>query len=120
MFFEQSGSTSFGPFVPKTLASGNLLCLQTDYCLEEDQKNASATTIIIPISLRIIHELCCMFLSTQGSEGLNAAKAVSSGVRLCRDLVNSPSNILTPGSLADVAVQIAKEHGLEAEILEVH
>lgn len=55
---------------------------------------------------------------SQAADDLHAAKAVSSGVRLCRDLVNSPPNVLTPGSLADVAAQIAKDHGLEAEILE--
>ncbi|CAM9663960.1 unnamed protein product [Pylaiella littoralis] len=52
------------------------------------------------------------------SAGFDAAKAVASGVSLCRDLVNSPPNILTPGALADAAAKIAEDHGLECEILE--
>ncbi|CAM9241779.1 unnamed protein product, partial [Ectocarpus fasciculatus] len=52
------------------------------------------------------------------SAGLDAAKAVASGVSLCRDLVNSPPNMLTPGALADAAAKIAEDHGLECEILE--
>lgn len=58
---------------------------------------------------------CCH----QESTGLDAAKAVASGVSLCRDLVNSPPNMLTPGALADAAAKIAEDHGLECEILEV-
>ncbi|CAN0230049.1 unnamed protein product, partial [Laminaria digitata] len=50
--------------------------------------------------------------------GLDAAKAVASGVNLCRDLVNSPANVLTPVSLAQAALKIAADHGLKAEILE--
>lgn len=50
---------------------------------------------------------------------MDAAKAVASGVSLCRDLVNSPPNMLTPGALADAASKIAEDHGLECEILEV-
>ena len=56
---------------------------------------------------------------TQESADLDSAKAVASGVSLCKDLVNSPPNVLTPGSLADAAAKIAKNHGLECDILEV-
>lgn len=52
-------------------------------------------------------------------KGFDAAKAVASGVYLCKDLVNSPANVVTPVSLADAAVKIAEENGLKAEILEV-
>eukprot|EP00903_Cladosiphon_okamuranus_P013572 g12642.t1 len=52
------------------------------------------------------------------SANLDSAKAVASGVSLCRDLVNSPPNMLTPAALADAASKIAKDHGLECEILE--
>ena len=55
----------------------------------------------------------------KGLKGFDTAKAVASGVNLCRDLVNSPPNVLTPGALAAAAVKIAEENGLEAEILEV-
>ncbi|CAN0480658.1 unnamed protein product, partial [Scytosiphon promiscuus] len=51
--------------------------------------------------------------------GLDAAKAVASGVNLCKDLVNSPPNVITPVSLAQAALKIAADHGLKAEIMEV-
>ena len=68
----------------------------------------------------ILLPVCC-YCSTcwQGPEDLDAAKAVASGVNFCRDLVNAPPNVLTPVSLAEAAIKIAEEHGLEAEILEV-
>lgn len=55
----------------------------------------------------------------QESAGFGGAKALASGVNFCRDLVNSPANVLTPTSLADAAKMMAEEHGLECEILEV-
>lgn len=67
-----------------------------------------------------IRRRCYLIYSfNQESASLDAAKAVASGVNLCRDLVNSPPNMLTPGALADAAAKIAKDHGLECEILEV-
>lgn len=43
------------------------------------------------------------------------------GVNLCRDLVSSPPNIVTPKSLADLAIDIGKEHSdvFETEVLEL-
>lgn len=76
--------------------------------------------MLLPCSvLLLLLLLLFRFLGRQGADGLDAAKAVSSGVNLCRDLVNSPPNVLTPVSLAEAAVKIAEDHGLEAEILEV-
>jgi leucyl aminopeptidase len=44
--------------------------------------------------------------------------AVAAGINLCRDLVNAPPNYNTPQSLADAAEMIARDHGLEVEILD--
>jgi len=43
---------------------------------------------------------------------------VSENVNLCRDLINEPGSVVTPESLADRAGEIAKEVGLEIEILD--
>ena len=51
---------------------------------------------------------------------IDIAKHLACGVNLCRDLVASPPNLMSPKSLADVALELAKEHAdvLAVEILE--
>jgi len=46
------------------------------------------------------------------------AEIYASGINLCRDLVNAPANYVTPTSLANTAVAVAKAHGLEYSILD--
>ncbi|MGB3650487.1 MAG: leucyl aminopeptidase [Rivularia sp. (in: cyanobacteria)] len=46
------------------------------------------------------------------------ADRIASGVMLARELVAAPANEVTPITMAEVAQAIAKEHGLEIEILE--
>ncbi|MCB9787395.1 MAG: leucyl aminopeptidase [Deltaproteobacteria bacterium] len=46
------------------------------------------------------------------------ATAVSKAVNLARDLVNDPPTLATPVRLAEVASEIAEEHGLEIEIFD--
>ena len=48
------------------------------------------------------------------AEGL----AIADGIGLARDLGNMPGNVCTPTYLAETAQTIAKEHGLECEILD--
>ncbi|HWX23749.1 MAG TPA: hypothetical protein VN083_01850, partial [Vicinamibacteria bacterium] len=43
---------------------------------------------------------------------------VSENVNLCRDLINEPGSVVTPEALADRAASVAKEVGLELEILD--
>ncbi len=45
------------------------------------------------------------------------AEVEAAGVRLARNLVNAPANIMTPARLADEAVALAKRHGLGCRIL---
>lgn len=46
------------------------------------------------------------------------ARQVSLGVILARELVSAPANIVTPITMAETAEAIAREYGLEVEILE--
>lgn len=48
---------------------------------------------------------------------IDRARAVAEGVRLARDLVNTPANVATPEHLADVARGLATESGFGLEVL---
>src|SRR4030042_569754 len=52
-------------------------------------------------------------------KGLNKGKIISEAVCLARDLVNGPGNQVTPTLLAEKARQVAKEHSMEIQVLEV-
>jgi len=54
------------------------------------------------------------------SEGLRTGKIISEAVYVTRDLVNGPSNQVTPAVLAEKAHQIAKDHGMEIQVFEVN
>jgi leucyl aminopeptidase len=45
--------------------------------------------------------------------GVQAAEAIVAGVTLARNLVNMPPNVATPGKLAELAGELARDHGLE-------
>lgn len=51
-------------------------------------------------------------------EGLMQGQAIATGASLTKDLANLPSNICTPGYLAEQAQELANEHGLKVEVLE--
>ena len=53
-------------------------------------------------------------------DGLGRGRIVSEAVCMARDLVNGPSNKITPTVLSEKAQQIAKEHGMEIQVLEVN
>jgi len=48
----------------------------------------------------------------QIERGVQAAEAVTAGVKLARDLVNEPPNVATPTRMAEAAAEIAEVHGL--------
>lgn len=50
--------------------------------------------------------------------GIECGTAYAEGTNLARDLLNTPGNLLTPAQMADKAVDIAKRHGMEYEILD--
>lgn len=51
-------------------------------------------------------------------QGIAKAKQIASGVILARELVAAPPNWVTPITMAETAIAIASEHGLQLEILE--
>ena len=51
--------------------------------------------------------------------GLRTGEIISEAVCMARDLVNGPSNQITPTVLAEEAKAIAKDHGMEVQVLEV-
>jgi leucyl aminopeptidase len=51
-------------------------------------------------------------------KGLNRGKIIAEAQNFARDLVNAPSNLLTPRILADKAEAMAKESGLAVDILD--
>jgi leucyl aminopeptidase len=53
-------------------------------------------------------------------DGSGRGKIVSEAVCMARDLVNGPSNKITPTVLSEKAQQIAKEHDMEIQVLEVN
>jgi leucyl aminopeptidase len=52
-------------------------------------------------------------------DGLKTGQIISEAVCMARDLVNGPSNKITPTVLAEKAQQIAKDHGMEIQVFEV-
>ena len=50
------------------------------------------------------------------NKGISIGSALADGTIIARDLVNEPSNVLTPEAMADKAVEIAEKHGLEIKV----
>lgn len=53
------------------------------------------------------------------ADGLRVGQIISEAVCMARNLVNGPSNQVTPTVLAEKAQQIRKEYGMEIQVLEV-
>ena len=59
-----------------------------------------------------------VFVSEGGSDAVARAATIAECVGLARDLVNTPPNLLFPGSFADRAASLAADAGLEVEVLD--
>jgi leucyl aminopeptidase len=57
-------------------------------------------------------------LPPEASEGLEHLDAICGGVELARQLVAAPPNVATPQALADVAAEIARDCGMDLQVLE--
>ena len=65
-------------------------------------------------------------LSIVGGDGVEAAlkkgslkgKVLAEATNLTRDMVNEPANYMTPSHMAEMAVKLAKSHGLEVSIFD--
>jgi leucyl aminopeptidase len=53
------------------------------------------------------------------NQGTEMGRIIAEAVCMARDLVNGPSNKITPTLLSEKAQQIAKDHGMELQVLEV-
>ncbi len=73
-------------------------------------KNSSAT-------LRKIHLLPAMGEDENYGKALRLARATSRGVRVSRDLGNTPPNQATPEWMAEQAVGLAAKRGLDCQVL---
>lgn len=62
--------------------------------------------------------LCAPESAPGADRAVKQGKAVAKGMAFAKDLGNLPGNICTPTYLADQALQVAKDHKLEARILE--
>ena len=54
----------------------------------------------------------------QAERGVQRGEAIGEGIALAKDLGNLPGNVCTPTYLAEQAQELAKRHGMKAEILE--
>jgi leucyl aminopeptidase len=53
-------------------------------------------------------------------KGVRTGRIISESVYLSRDLVNGPSNQITPTALAEKAREVAKDNGMEIQVLEMN
>jgi len=51
-------------------------------------------------------------------EGCKRGKVIAEAATLARDLINEPSNCMTPSDMAKIAGELAKTHGLDLTILD--
>ncbi len=91
----------------QALSEGAALALSQDHRFKSEPDKTKA-------KLSEVHLL--MFPGEESA--LERAKAVCEGVVLARELVAAPPNVVTPGKLAETAADIAKDYGLELNILE--
>ena len=50
--------------------------------------------------------------------GVADGTVMAQAANLCRDMVNEPANYMTPGRMAEVALEVARDAGLEIEVLD--
>jgi leucyl aminopeptidase len=89
------------------MAEAARLCLYAD---QRFKSEAEPRTLPEQVSL--------LGLSAEAAEGLEHLDAICGGVELARQLVAAPPNIATPQALADVAADIAREYGMQLQVLE--
>lgn len=97
----------------QALVEGLLMRLHADTRFHGTLKKAKAEkeNKLDPPSLHLLG-------AADGAEAVTRAQAVASGVIFARELVNGSANLVTPGVLADTAVDLAARCGMTAEILD--
>jgi leucyl aminopeptidase len=55
---------------------------------------------------------------SQLERGCSTGKVIAEAVNSARDMINEPANFMTPGDMAETAMKIAAEYGLQYTVLE--
>ena len=71
-----------------------------------------------PEPRRVPEALELIGLPQNAASGLTPVAAHCAGVNLARQLVAAPPNVVTPAALADTAAELARDYGLELNVLE--
>jgi leucyl aminopeptidase len=50
--------------------------------------------------------------------GLEQGRIIAEAVSFCRDMANEPANVMTPSEMAERALDVARENGLELEVFD--
>ena len=100
------------PAVAQALAEGALLGLYRYDRLRqvpkhEQGKRIDTITLVVSRAGDVAH----------AKRAVDKARIIAEAVRLARDLINGPSNLVTPTYLANTARQIAKSHRLRCTVI---
>jgi len=94
----------------QVLVEGTLLGLYAVKTLKHDHKEHLIT------DFQIFEADATKFDAIQ--QGITTGRSIADGTNLARDLINEPSNLMTPTVLAQAATDIATRHGLGLTILD--
>ena len=81
-----------------------------DYCKSKKEAPRPLSKLCLTVATKT--------RETVARQALAQGQAVAEGIALARTLGNLPGNICTPGYLAETALQIARDHALDCQILE--
>src|SRR4051812_4464770 len=99
----------------EVVAEGIELALhEGQWALLEDRFKAEDGLDLPPV----LERLEILGLGDPGREALARARATIGGIVLSRELAAAPSNVVGPAELADWAGRIAREHGLDLQVLD--
>jgi leucyl aminopeptidase len=108
--------------VIQAATEGSLLVAHQDTRFKSQAKSNGASANGSQVNGGFSVELITLISATGASlagyaDSVTRSEQVAAGVLLARELVSAPANVVTPITLADTARQLAKDLGLEAEVL---
>ena len=95
----------------QAIAEGSLLGLYTfkrRFSKQDDEKGLQELTVVESDAGKL----------SSLQESLDRGRAFAEAAMLARDMVNEPSNYMTPTHIAEIAASVANEHGLELTIFD--
>ena len=96
----------------QAVAEGSLLGLYTfrrHFSVDEDVEKDLKELMVVEVDASRV---------AAAQQSLDRGRVFAEAAMLARDMVNEPSNFMTPTHIADIAAAVAQEHGLESTILE--